>query len=388
MATLADQPHGRGKAILQYSCCGLFGTDVRVRTACAVGAMHGARFPPKEGSGVPRYELLVSNQQKSARFAVHFCWREELTALDQRYCRVSKWRQLRYVRLALLRALTLYDGAVGSPGISDARARVVKPVGFDMLAIDGHACLQPLRQISVNWLRVMSYNIHAWRDCDHKDNFDRIVEAVQLVNPDICCLNEVLHPFVAPGGLEGSQYYENVKDGKGRGLKLPSDHLPAKMEDSFLYRLAKHTGLDYLEYGAADPVESSFGRVPFGNAILSRFPFKSCTHVPLEVEDGDVELGYQERDIVDPRQAIVATIDVDGKKFGVISTHLDQKSEELRGKQTMKVIKAVNRILSSDHPKIICGDFNSFRRKDIDRPTWEALCELYKSRSWGQPNEV
>ena len=237
-------------------------------------------------------------------------------------------------------------------------------------------------------LRVMSYNIHAWRDCAHKDNFDRIVEAVQLVNPDICCLNEVLHPFVAPGGSEGSQYYEDVKHGKGRGLQLPSDHLPAKMEDSFLYRLAKHTGLGYLEYGAADPVESSFGRVPFGNAILSRFPFKSCTHVPLEVEDGDADLGYQERDIVDPRQAIVATVDIDGMSFGVISTHLDQKSEELRGKQTMRVIKAANQILSPDHPRIICGDFNSFRRNDMDRSTWEALCELYKSRSWGQPNEI
>ena len=236
--------------------------------------------------------------------------------------------------------------------------------------------------------RVMSYNIHAWRDCVHKDNFDRIIEAVQSVNPDICCLNEVLHPFVAPRGSEGAQYYEDVKDGKGRGLKLPSDHLPANAEDSFLYKLAKHTGLKYIEYGAADPVDSSFGRVPFGNAILSRFPFISCTHVPLEVEDGDVELGYQQRDIVDPRQAIVATVDVGGKCFGLVSTHLDQKSEELRGKQTTKVVKAANRILSPDHPTIICGDFNSFRRRDMDEPTWKALCKLYESRSWGQPNEV
>ena len=301
---------------------------------------------------------------------------------------VSKWQQLHYVRLALLRALApMMAPSVRLTSVTHRHGWSSVLVSICMLSTVTHA-YSPYDRSPSTGLRIMSYNIHAWRDCDHKDNFDRIVEAVQLVNPDICCLNEVLHPFVAPGGSEGSQYYEDVKDGKGRGLKLPSDHLPAKIEDSFLYRLAKHTGLDYLEYGAADPVESSFGRVPFGNAILSRFPFKSCTHVPLEVEDGDVELGYQERDIVDPRQAIVATVNVDGKKFGVICTHLDQKSEELRGKQMMKVIKAANRILSPDHPKIICGDFNSFRRKDMDRPTWEALCELYKSRSWGQPNEV
>ena len=111
------------------------------------------------------------------------------------------------------------------------------------------------------------------------------------------------------------------------------------MEDPFLLRLAKRTGLTYVEYGAADPAGSSFGDVPFGNAILSRFPLKSCTHVQLEVEDGDVDLGYQKRDIVDPRQAIVATVDVDGKRLGLITTHLDQKSEELREKQAMKVVE-------------------------------------------------
>mmetsp|Transcript_25831 Transcript_25831/g.74735 ORF Transcript_25831/g.74735 Transcript_25831/m.74735 type:complete len:356 (+) Transcript_25831:179-1246(+) len=237
-------------------------------------------------------------------------------------------------------------------------------------------------------LRVMTYNVHAWRDCSHVDNFERVVEAVRAVKPDICCLNEVLHPFVAPQGSDGLSYYEDVKDGKGRDLTLPSDHLPSNVEDSFLYRMSKDTGLEYLEYGAADPVDSSFGKVPFGNAILSRFAIKNYTHVPLKVDEGDIELGFQKRDIVDPRQAIVATLDVDGKFFGLISTHLDQKSEELRGKQAMKVVKAANDILSPEYPTIICGDFNSFRRRDMDEATWKDLCDLYESRSWGRPNEV
>ena len=42
----------------------------------------------------------------------------------------------------------------------------------------------------------------------------------------------------------------------------------------------------------------------------------------------------------------------------------------------------------SPYPLIICGDFNSFRRSDMDEATWRDLCELYDSRTWGRPNEV
>ena len=47
-------------------------------------------------------------------------------------------------------------------------------------------------------LRVVTMNIHAWRDSDHRLNFDRLVAQLQKLRPDVVCLNEVLHPFCAP----------------------------------------------------------------------------------------------------------------------------------------------------------------------------------------------
>ena len=43
-------------------------------------------------------------------------------------------------------------------------------------------------------LRVVTMNIHAWRDSDHRLNFDRLVAQLRTLNADVVCLNEVLHP--------------------------------------------------------------------------------------------------------------------------------------------------------------------------------------------------
>ena len=114
----------------------LFGTDVgilRVRTA---GPPRQTFVPPAAG-----WQLLVCRSLLLAQGI----------ALDRRYeCIEVATVALRSPGLAS--RIGSYDGAVGSPGISDARARVVKRVGFDMHAIDGHACLQSLRQITVNWV--------------------------------------------------------------------------------------------------------------------------------------------------------------------------------------------------------------------------------------------
>jgi endonuclease/exonuclease/phosphatase family metal-dependent hydrolase len=229
------------------------------------------------------------------------------------------------------------------------------------------------------------------------DNFSRVLDAINLVNPDICCINEALHPFKAPSGPEGLEYYQAAKDGNGKGLILPPDHKPEGLDDTYLSTLARETGLCNFEYGIADETESSFGAVPFGNAILSRFPIRSCTHVSLDVEEGDVELGYQKRCFVDPRQAILATIELEGAdvvdsrdnemSLGIVTMHLDQISEELRGKQTSKVVDAANNILPLGFPRIIAGDFNSFRKSpDMNDDRWKVLSELYASRGWGEPN--
>jgi hypothetical protein len=48
-------------------------------------------------------------------------------------------------------------------------------------------------------LRVLSYNIHGWRDTDHVDNLDRLIEVISSASPDVVVLQEVLHPYEPPG---------------------------------------------------------------------------------------------------------------------------------------------------------------------------------------------
>ncbi len=41
-------------------------------------------------------------------------------------------------------------------------------------------------------LRILTYNIHAWRDGDHVDNLQRVADTCLAVDADVICLNEVL----------------------------------------------------------------------------------------------------------------------------------------------------------------------------------------------------
>jgi len=257
----------------------------------------------------------------------------------------------------------------------------------------------------------MSYNIHAWRCSDHRDNYDRVLDCVKRVDPDVLCLNEVLHPFVAPSKEDGAdEYYEAVKNQCGHGIPLPSSSEPRLLEDSNLARLAASTGLSNWEFRAATD-EGFFGKVPFGNAILSRYPIDKCIHVPLEVEPGDVTLGEQPRDFVDPRLFSAATVvlpkdddaggggggDGGGKgretaRLGVCFAHLDQKSEELREKQMLRALASMEEHMAAADdddgtPHVFCGDWNTFQRSDCSAAGWKAIRDLYSSRGWPEPRE-
>lgn len=41
-------------------------------------------------------------------------------------------------------------------------------------------------------LRLVQYNIHAWRTTEHDDNLDALCTELAGLQPDILCLNEVL----------------------------------------------------------------------------------------------------------------------------------------------------------------------------------------------------
>jgi len=84
-----------------------------------------------------------------------------------------------------------------------------------------------------------------------------------------------------------------VWDGRGQGWSLPPDHVRCNPKDSYLHQLACDVQLPNVVYGTVDNEERSFGRVPFGNALLTKHRVESYTHIPLGVGNGDFHLGYQ-----------------------------------------------------------------------------------------------
>ena len=55
-------------------------------------------------------------------------------------------------------------------------------------------------------LRLASYNLHGWRDTDHADNLQRIIDTLQKINADVVALQEVLHPFRPPSEPAAASY--------------------------------------------------------------------------------------------------------------------------------------------------------------------------------------
>jgi len=139
-------------------------------------------------------------------------------------------------------------------------------------------------------VRLVSLNVHAWRDSQHEDNVERVCELLRQIDPDIVCLNEVLHPFAPPPSSD--PYWEAVRSRRGRGLKLAP---PTDAAASSLERLRDSLQFKHCTFGAATERGSFFGDIPFGNAILSRFPLERVQHNIMRPEPGDLTLGDQER---------------------------------------------------------------------------------------------
>ena len=236
-------------------------------------------------------------------------------------------------------------------------------------------------------LRCVTFNIHAWRDAAHCDNFDKLVALLCTLQPiDVLCLNEVIDPFTAPPADD--PYWETVRQRRGYGSALPPAAVPSDPSLSYLSLLSSALALPYVAFGAATTSRSFFGVSPYGNAILSRHQLKSVRNVVARSTEADLSLGGQERTAQDleDRSCLVATVEADGQpKLGVVCTHLDHKAEELREKQIARFLAEACEAFGSAVPFVLCGDLNSFDERDMDAEGWQAICDLYASRGWPPP---
>ena len=277
-------------------------------------------------------------------------------------------------------------------------------------------------------LRLVTYNVHAWRDSDHCDNFDEIVKAIKDLQPDILCLNEVLHPFAKPtpseeGGdasaiaeaaVEG--YYMAIKDRHQPVPIIDQDlFVPKDVNDTYLYRLAHETHMDVssIEFCSATSEEAFGIGIPFGNAFLVSSKFNSMNgniniriddvkHVVLTPRQGDRHLGNQKRNQVENRafsayQLSISSHDEDNYhnvsspptlKMALALTHLDHKSEELRALQMERGIHKCRTILDDDRiPHFIVGDMNTFQKSDCSTEMWNDILNMYSTNGWPSPPE-
>lgn len=161
----------------------------------------------------------------------------------------------------------------------------------------------------INTLIVATYNVHSCVGRDRVCNAARIVAVLAEIGADIIALQEVGHRH---------------HDG------------PSEQVDYLRDRLGMHIipGLNLL-----------YGRRPFGNALLSRWPAAVIRRHDLSVQGRE------------PRGAIDAEFDLTGRRLRVIATHLGLGPGERRH-QVGRIAHAINE--GPDLPMIIMGDFNIF----------------------------
>ena len=182
-------------------------------------------------------------------------------------------------------------------------------------------------------MKIMTFNIQHALDCQNQIiDIDLFVKAISLYGADICNLNEVR----GDGPIEG---YTNQTDAIGNGLGF------------FRY------------FGEAVKVD---GTSPYGNAIVSRLPFKSYETVAVPEVSCKSEDEYHE-----PRCVIRAIIEVDGKDVCFMNCHMGLSD----GERINAVAKICELIDATELPIILTGDFNTTPDDPVLKPIYERLTD-------------
>lgn len=182
-------------------------------------------------------------------------------------------------------------------------------------------------------MKIMTFNIqHA---LDYKNNvIDTafFAEKIRFHDADICGLNEVR----GAGPIDG--YTDQLKE------------------------INDNLGFNVF-FAQAIKVE---GTSPYGNALVSKFPFKSAEtiHIP------DVKIKMPGKNY-ESRCVLKAIIDCDGKEICILVCHMG-----LTPKQRKNAVKTICKIIDKiDLPIVLMGDFNTTPNDKVLLPLYERLCD-------------
>ncbi len=182
-------------------------------------------------------------------------------------------------------------------------------------------------------MKVMTFNIqHALDWKNRVIDTDLFVIAVKKYNADICCFNEVR----GEGPIEG---YTDQTNALGNGLGY------------------------YRYFGEA---VKDGGTSPYGNAVVSRFPFKSAETVAIPVSPDKTEDEYHE-----PRCVIKTVAEFDGKDICFLVCHMG-----LSNKERIEAVKTICSLIDeTDLPIILTGDFNTHSTDSVLEPIYERMTD-------------
>lgn len=186
-------------------------------------------------------------------------------------------------------------------------------------------------------MRIMTFNIQHALDYKNKIiDTGLFARKIKEYGADICGLNEV----------------------RGEGtLEDYTDQTNSIADELSFHRY----------FGEAIKVD---GTSPYGNAIVSKLPFKSVETIKIPDSDNNDEINRDGEPVhYESRIIIKAVLEIEGKEFCVLVTHM--------GLAVSERINAINTLCeiidNTEIPIILMGDFNSTPNEVILTPLFDRL---------------
>lgn len=186
-------------------------------------------------------------------------------------------------------------------------------------------------------LRLVTFNIHAMRGLRRPDSQQRLVDFLKNSDADIIFLQE-------------------VDQGTQRSL--------GRKQLSFLQ---ENTQFPYSYFASAIPYQGG----EYGIGILSKHVLAETQTIKLDIDPKYQEVDYE------PRVALHAKVQLNGKTIHAINTHLHYMSKARDAQWTLLRDKIIA-LLGDGNPLILAGDFNATQESPLIRDANALLDNTWK----------
>lgn len=122
-------------------------------------------------------------------------------------------------------------------------------------------------------------------------------------------------------------------------------------------RLKEASGLEYEYFSKRFTLDVANGTLPYGNVILSRFPFMQTK--TIQTENKIVEHINKDNYLNNATNLQIVQIEVDGQVLTIANHHGHHELDPLGNADSVEAMsKVANELRSVSGPLILCGDLN------------------------------